>query len=80
MVFVGGPNSAAYARRGAAGGRGAGAAAGGPAGSAYNALREGQAAALAEKAVEGPPQVTQANSYAIVPAFSSSALQLVPSG
>ena len=58
VVFVGGPNSAAYARgRGAAGGRGSGAAPSGPTGSAYNAWRENGIAAPGEKAVQGPPQV-----------------------
>ncbi len=59
VVFVGGPNSAAYARRGGAAGRGAGAAGAGPPGSTYSALAEGAAATgYTEKAVEGPPQVT----------------------
>ena len=58
VVFVGGPNSAAYARgRGAAAGRGSGAAPSGPTGSAYNAWRENGIAAPGDKAVQGPPQV-----------------------
>lgn len=59
VVFVGGPNSAAYARRGGpAGGRGAGAPGGGPGSSAYNILAEGAAAlGTTDKPVEGPPQV-----------------------
>ncbi len=64
VVFVGGPNSTTYARRGGtAGGRGAGAPGGGPANSAYNLLRlqtEGAAAlGTTDRAVEGPPQVNR---------------------
>lgn len=64
VVFVGGPNSTTYARRGGtAGGRGAGAPGSGPGSSAYNLLRlqsEGAAAlGTSDRAVEGPPQVTR---------------------
>ncbi|DBB00800.1 TPA: hypothetical protein ACH3X1_000730 [Trebouxia sp. C0004] len=64
VVFVGGPNSTTYARRGGtAGGRGAGAPGSGPGSSAYNLMRlqsEGAAAlGSTDRAVEGPPQVEE---------------------
>ena len=60
VVFVGGPNSAAY-RQGGGAGRGArgGTRPEAPGGSAYSTLPQGTVAAgYGEKAVEGPPQVS----------------------